>query len=76
MPRPKAEAPLLKVKINLFAEDYERLKIMYPQQGPARVIRALVRRHVTKIDRAARVSIAAIEEDDIEIELTEDDLSD
>lgn len=77
MPRPKETEPLMKVKINLFATDYERLKSLYPLAGPARVIRALVHAHVARIGAkapaASDLDLEMIEIDEGELDaLTED----
>lgn len=66
MPRKKELEPLLEVKIRLYASDYERLKLLYPQAGPARVIRAIVHTHVAKI--VAQTPASAEPELDFEIE--------
>lgn len=63
MPRPKELEPLVKVKVNLFAKDYERLKDFYPIQGPARVIRALVRSYVERIERQTSIPVVDVDKD-------------
>jgi hypothetical protein len=72
MPRVKSTEPLLKVKINLFAADYERMQMMYPSTGAGPAIRALVRSHVNKISRNVG-TLAPVEIGDIDIDLEEEE---
>lgn len=71
MPRPKEAEPLVKVKVNLFERDYLRLKDLHTGLGATVAIRKLVRAYIEKVDR----KIAPLEELDLEIELTEEEIA-
>lgn len=49
----KSSEPIQKHTLNLFAGDYERLQILYPQRGAGWAIRELVRAHLINIEKIA-----------------------
>lgn len=52
-----ADRPLLKVTLNVYKEDWEKLMLYHRQLGPSRVTRELVHAHVRRIEeRVAQVS--------------------
>ena len=67
--------PLLKITLNVYASDYQRLRDHYPQHGPQKVIRALIRGHFNKLDKAM-AEIAAPLIPHLDVELTQEELSD
>jgi len=46
----KAQFPILKVTLNVYEEDWEKLKILHPKLGPSRVTRELIRAHIRRIE--------------------------
>lgn len=68
MPRRKEAEPLVKVTLNLYRRDYERMHEIFATVGAAKAIRALVRQHVLKVDTArARASEPLVRELDIDL---------
>lgn len=74
MPRPKNPEELVKVTLNLNLADYDRLKVMYPQHGPQKVIRALVKAHVNRVTRRVAETTEALVPE-LTIDLTEAELA-
>lgn len=52
MSRPKSPIDLEKVTLNLFKGDWEFIATRYPNIGPSRVIRDLVRMHRRKLEKS------------------------
>ena len=44
--RRREDHPIVKVTLNLFAGDWEKLQTWYPKLGAGKVVRELVRAHV------------------------------
>jgi len=65
--------PLVKVTLNLYARDYERIGALYPELGQARFLRALLRTHLNRVDRrAAELRTELVSE--VPIEISEEEL--
>jgi len=52
----KSAYPLVKITLNVGAEDWEKLKLFHPKLGPSRVLRELLRAHVRRIEERANQS--------------------
>jgi hypothetical protein len=69
MARKRTLVDSVKVTLNLHREDYERMKALYPTNGAAVAIRALVRQHIQSVDkRLAASRDALVPELDLEVE--------
>lgn len=66
MPVRKESEDLVRVTLNLYERDYERLKELHPTIGAAKAIRQMVRNYLTRLDRQ---SAAAAMVPTLEIEL-------
>lgn len=55
MARRQETDPLQKVTMNLYDGDFARLSELYPSLGAGKIVRELVRAHLTKIEVAARI---------------------
>lgn len=68
MPAKREAEPLVKVTLNLFASDYERMQQLYIATGAAKAIRAVIRAHVQRVEARAAQTVATVGELDIEME--------
>ena len=70
MARRKESEELTKITLNVFARDYARLRVLYPPEiGPQRVIRALVRAFIQRVDAKATAEEVLVPELKLELEL-------
>jgi hypothetical protein len=46
----REDIPISKHTLNLFEGDYQRLQDLYPKLGAGKIVRALVRAHLRKIE--------------------------
>jgi hypothetical protein len=69
MPRKREPEPLVKVTLNLFERDYQRMHELYATTGASVAIRALVRAHVQRLEaKIAQSNDTLVAEIDIELE--------
>lgn len=47
----RARLPLTKVTLNVFSEDWEKLKLLHPTLGPSNVTRELIHSHVLRVEQ-------------------------
>lgn len=69
MGKRRSAEPLVKVTLNIFERDYDRLKELYDLQGATVAIRAIVRHHVSRVEkRIAESNEVLVSEIDIDLE--------
>lgn len=69
MAKRRSSEPLVKVTLNLFAADYERLGELYQEMDKATVIRLILRNHVQRVtEKVAKATETLAPEIDIELE--------
>jgi hypothetical protein len=71
MPRRASGEATVKITLNVYEQDYERMKDLYAEMGPTVAIRQLIRAHLTNIDRKI-AKLSSITVDEIELELPDD----
>lgn len=49
---PRENNPLLKVTLNVYREDWEKLATLHKGLGPSRVTRELIHAHVRRVEEA------------------------
>jgi hypothetical protein len=62
----KAERPLIKVSLRVFAEDWEKLADLHPRLGPHRAVRELLHAHVRRVEEATAQQSPTLPEINIE----------
>lgn len=65
MTRRRIAEPVTKVTMNLFTQDVDRMKALYPGAGYTQAIRLLIRQHLIGLDRRT----AAVLDVDIDIDI-------
>ncbi len=75
MPKKREVEPLVKVTLNLYREDYEKMHVLYAQTGAAVAIRALLRQHIQRVEtRVAQLPTERlVAEIDLDIEGEDDE---
>jgi hypothetical protein len=71
MPKKREVEPLVKVTLNLYRSDYEKMHTLYASTGAAVAIRALLRQHVQRVE--TRVAQIPTERLVAEIDIGDDD---
>lgn len=64
--RRKADHPLLKVTLNVYRDDWEKLAQFHPRLGPSRVARELIHSHVTRIENQAAPRTVPLAEEEMD----------
>lgn len=71
MTRRASPEPLVKVTMNLFSRDVEKMQALYPKAGYSVAIRQLVRAHVLKVEAkaSARMDETVLEELEVDVDI-------
>lgn len=68
MTRRRIAEPMTKHTLDLFTQDMQRMRDLYPDVGVAAAVRALVRQHLLRLARKETELVSVIGELDIDIE--------